>query len=564
MIAVKKTLLSTLAVALLLLGGASRASADDQMKPIIVVSIASYQKILDDIAFVGKLSDNPDIAKNLEGMITLFTQGQGLAGLDKSKPWGLAASTDGLSFQILGFIPVTDLKKLLDALGGLLGDPEKEDGVYKLQAPAMPIPIYLKEKDGYAYLSQDSAGLQNLPKDPTKLLGGLEKKYDLAVRLNIQNIPEVFRQLAIDQIKLGVEGNLEQSPGESDAAYEARSKATQQQMDAMVTMINELDEVVLGWAIDQPGRRTFLDLSMTAVEGSKTAKQMATPPAGPSKFTGFQMKDAVASLHVNSKSDPDNVAQSVAMIRQMKSQIDQQLDDTLGGNDTVKTTVKDVVAEVISVVEDTLKKGNLNGGAVVLGDGPYTLVAGGMVSDGNRLEGVIKKLADLAKSDPNFPADGLKLDVATHKGVKFSTLTVDIPSGDEGAEAIKKLIGDKAIVTVAFGKESAFFAIGAKGMDTIKSVIDKSEGVTQTDNRPFDFVIHLAPILKLMSQQQDANPILASMASALKSSGKDKVQVTLEPIRNGYLTRIEAEEGILQLIGAAAKMVAQQSGVGAF
>ena len=89
------------------------------------------------------------------------------------------------------------------------------------------------------------------------------------------------------------------------------------------------------------------------------------------------MKDAVASLHVNSKSDPENAAQSVAMISQLKSQIDQQLDDNLGSNESVKTTVKDVVAEVMSVVEDTLKKGNLNGGAVVLGDGPFTLVAGG-------------------------------------------------------------------------------------------------------------------------------------------------------------------------------------------
>ena len=84
------------------------------MKPILVVSLAGYQRIMDDLAFVGKLSDSPDLAKNLEGMITFFTQGQGLAGLDKTKPWGLAASTDGLSFQLLGFIPVTDLKKLLD------------------------------------------------------------------------------------------------------------------------------------------------------------------------------------------------------------------------------------------------------------------------------------------------------------------------------------------------------------------------------------------------------------------------------------------------------------------
>ena len=70
-------------------------------------------------------------------------------------------------------------------------------------------------------------------------------------------------------------------------------------------------------------------------------------------------------------------------------------------------------------------------------------------------------------------------------------------------------------------------------METIKTVIDKSEGVTQTDNRPFDFVIRLAPVLKLMSQQEDANPILASMASALKSGrqGQGSVDPGANPQR---------------------------------
>ncbi len=246
----KKTLLSTIAVALLLAGSASRAAAQGDMKPILVVSLAGYQRIMDDIAFVGKLSDSPDLAKNLEGMITFFTQGQGLAGLDKTKPWGLAASTDGLSFQLLGFVPVTDLKKLLDALSGFLGDPDEEDGVYKIQA-GLPIPLYLKEHKGYGYLSQDAASLSNLPDDPTTLLGGLDKQYDVAVRLSVQNIPEVFRQLAIDQIKMGVEGSLEQGPDESDEQFEERSKMTQQQMDALVTTLNELDELTLGLSIDE-------------------------------------------------------------------------------------------------------------------------------------------------------------------------------------------------------------------------------------------------------------------------------------------------------------------------
>lgn len=194
------------------------------MKPILTVSLAGYQRIMDDLAFVGKLSDSPDLAKNLEGMIGFFTQGQGLAGLDKTKPWGLAASTDGLSFQLLAFIPVNDLKKLLDSLSGFLGDADQENGIYKLQPPGLPIPLYIKEQNGFAFISQDSAGLTNLPKDPVKLLAGLDKEYDIAVRLGVQNIPEVFRQLAIDQIKMGVEGSLEQQPGETDEQYEHARK----------------------------------------------------------------------------------------------------------------------------------------------------------------------------------------------------------------------------------------------------------------------------------------------------------------------------------------------------
>ena len=99
-----------------------------------------------------------------------------------------------------------------------------------------------------------------MPDDPVSLLGGLDKQYDVAIRLSVQNIPEVFRQLAIDQIKMGVEGSLEQSPGESDEQYEQRSKTTQQQLDTLVTTLNELDEVTVGLSIDEAARRTYLDL----------------------------------------------------------------------------------------------------------------------------------------------------------------------------------------------------------------------------------------------------------------------------------------------------------------
>ena len=561
----KKTLLTAIALAMLLAGSASRAQAQGDMKPILTVSLAGYQRIMDDLAFVGKLSDSPDLAKNLEGMIGFFTQGQGLAGLDKTKPWGLAASTDGLSFQLLAFIPVNDLKKLLDSLSGFLGDADQENGIYKLQPPGLPIPLYIKEQNGFAFISQDSAGLTNLPKDPVKLLAGLDKEYDIAVRLGVQNIPEVFRQLAIDQIKMGVEGSLEQQPGETDEQYEQRSKMTQQQMDTLVTTLNELDELTLGFSIDESARKTFLDLSMTAAEGTKTAKQMIALPAPPSKFAGFLLPDAVATMHINSKADPENTDQSLAMLGSMRAQVLSQIDNEESlGSDQVRSTVKDVVNQVLDVLQDTVKQGVFNGGAVVVGSGPFTLVGGGLVSDGSRLEGVVKKLADLAKSEPDFPKDALKLNADKHKGIVFHTLTVDVPDDNDNSEMIERLIGEKATFTVAFGKQSAFIAVGDKGIETIKKVIDKSEGVTETTSKPFELTVSLTPIIKFLSEDEDANPILASIAGGLKESGKDKIQLTAQPIKNGYLYRLEAEEGILKVIGSVVKLVAAQGGLGAF
>ena len=99
----KKTLLSALAVALLLASTAP-ARAQDAPKPFAIVALAGYDELRNDVDFIGQLSDNPDLVKSLDGIVALFTQFQGLAGLDKSKPLGVSIATDGQSFQALGFV----------------------------------------------------------------------------------------------------------------------------------------------------------------------------------------------------------------------------------------------------------------------------------------------------------------------------------------------------------------------------------------------------------------------------------------------------------------------------
>ena len=71
----KNLLLSMLAVALVF-GSALRATAKDDapvqdtgMKPVAVVTIASYERLMTDVAFIGSLAGSPDLDKNLEAQV---------------------------------------------------------------------------------------------------------------------------------------------------------------------------------------------------------------------------------------------------------------------------------------------------------------------------------------------------------------------------------------------------------------------------------------------------------------------------------------------------------------
>ena len=175
--------------------------ADSGDKPVAVFSIASYDRLMTDIGFLGDLMGMPDLDKNIEGVIELFTQGQGLAGLDRKRAIGVVLTTDGVQFQPLVILPVNNLKQLLESLSGLLGEAQDAGGgVFELNV--FDQKLFVKEKNTWAYLSTSPDASASLPADAAVLLGGLNKKYDLAVRLHIQNVPELYRGLIVDQLPL--------------------------------------------------------------------------------------------------------------------------------------------------------------------------------------------------------------------------------------------------------------------------------------------------------------------------------------------------------------------------
>ncbi len=542
----KKMLISMLMLASLV-GLSSRLSAQET-KPLVVVSFSGYDELMKDLDYIGGLSNKPELAKTLEGLLGFFTQGQGLAGLDKTRPWAAMVATDGAAFPKGVYLPVSDLDKLLAALVAFVGVPQDAgDGVWQVEVQANQMPLFIKAEDGWARIGQQPEDVKQLPKDPLPLLGGLEKQYDIGIRAVMSNIPEDLKQLGIGYLQKGVNDSLQPMENEEEEAFQQRKKLAQQQVDAMIASFNDLEHFTVGWTIDRPGKKTYFDFAMTAVEGSKTALQLAQVKDLRTQYSAFFQPNAMAALSTVSKFTPEDAEQARQQLETARGQITRELEkSTEFPNDEAKALVTSLMGDLFDLANGMLDSGKTDLAASVTGAGPFTLVAGAHVGNGAKLPQIVEKIANLAKNEGLLAS--FEKDIAQQDGVTFHKIALKAP--EPGAENAARLLGP-GDVQLIFGAaaDRLYFAAGADALKTLQATIQQSKNASDTSATPMQMTISLAAILKAAALVDDANAGLALMGGMLEQSGNDKVRLTYQPAENGVTMRLEAQEGVIRVLG---------------
>jgi hypothetical protein len=564
--------LSALVVALLL-GGWSVCPAEETpaagLKPLVTVSFSGYDELRADIEFVGKLGNNPQLAQGLEKMLKDMTQGQGLTGLDTKRPWGVVVQTDGQQkFPICGFIPVTDLKQLLTRVGNMQVVPFMEklfevpavpaDGVYELELGGATVCV--QEKGGWAFITSSREDLANVPADPQKALGDLNQKYDLAVRASIQNVPSDYRKMFVDQMKAGAEIGMGRLPGESDEDFALRQGVAQQMIQQIDTMINDLDEVLIGWAVDRRTGTSYLDFQVTAVAGTKTAAQFTQPATVTTNFAGFDLPGAALTGNWGGTLTDSDVAQAKSAIANVRAAALKELKNQGLSADELKLASQ-LLSDLLDVLEKTVENKTADGGlALLLKPGALTFVLGGTIADGAKLEKALKQLAaEVQKAEPQV-AQILKLDAETHQGIRFHTLAV--PTKEMDDEIAAKLFGDTLDVVLGISETSVYLSVGREAAGTLKQVIDQSKAQAGKQIPPARIAVAATPIAKFVAEVADdegAKQMATKIGAMLEQSGgKDHLVLTSKPVPNGAAVRLEVEEGLLKVLGSLGQMLGQE------
>jgi hypothetical protein len=562
----RKTVMSTLAVALLLgVCGSRSALADSNtdLKPVAVVSLASYDKLLGNVELAGRLSGRPKLAKGLEGMLAVVTQGRGLAGVDTKRPWGVVIQADGSALGGYAFLPVDDFQKFQEVLQPYVKTVEDlGGGLHKVQGKGLRQTIYVKHiQSGWLLVCDKPEGLANAPDDPTKILDGLPEHYDLAARLNVSNLPAAQREKLIAKLRERAEKDLQRRPGEDEQDYAIRKLLAAKLLAGVLTTVEDLDTVTLGWSSDEGAQRAAIEMALTAKGGTKSAYTLEQFDEVKTSFAGFRLPGAVLTGSVAASCPHADSTDLDELFKAIRVKAFGDVDAREASTKRAEA-VKEFLGGLLEVIQETVASGRADGAvSVLLSPGAATLVAGRYVADGRKLEATCDKLVEAARQeDPGLVDTVLKRDVDTLQGVRLHTLSIPVPPDAKNRDKVVQLVGETLQVVVGFGEQSVYLAAGRDAIQTLKKAIEQSAAAGQHPTPPMEVSLALGQLAEFLAeagqggQQQRA----ATLAAALKdAAGKDHVKLVAVPIERGVKLRLELEPGVLKMIESRPKQPAK-------
>ena len=511
-------------------------------EPVAVVSINNIDALFADTDYLMEATGAAGIGQMFMPQVRDFVQ-----GLNSKKPIGVVVHLNGMQPIPMAFVPVDDLPGFLSKVEGQLGEAKNiGDGLLQLQGPQ---PVFVKETGGWAFVSPDRSALSSTPTNPETLLKGLNKKYDIAVRGFVQNVPLQLRQMASQKLSEQMEMGLL----DADAAQKAVAKS---QAEQMKLLLEEADELTIGLNIDSKNKNIHYDFSVTANEGSSLAKQFESAKGGKTKYSGFVVPDAAVAMNLVSNIPSAQASQMTEMLTNLENSAIKEIenDDSIE-EDAVRDGAKKFVTGVFDIFRDTLKTGKADAGmSVVLGEKSITMALASHVADGSQVETLVKDLVELAEGDPEISFSKKKLNSATHGEVRLHELAIPIPAD----EYIGQILGGELEICLGASDTDVYVVIGSDPVTNLKKMVDNSKG-SSADMDPFSVTLKLAPILKF-AQAMEQDETLSAIAQMLEQNGNDNIRIRAFSIENGVSYRVLVEEGILKTLG----QIGQQQMAGGF
>lgn len=529
---------------------AAPAADSTKLEPLLVLSLANYQSLLDDLNYIAKTADDDRFfEKALPEFLSVITQDktfhlEKLEGIDPAKPWGAALVAEGPELRMLAFVPVTgEAEAVVAQLKPLLGDAEAQDGgIYAVKRGTLT--GFIKVADGHAWLAQSRAHLDRLP-EPAAVLGALPTTYDGALQINFQKIPEDLRGLLADQVGAALESVSQQAEGETESAFAFRQEVGRLRSTLMTRASAEAEQVTIGWNIDSAGKKFVADILIKPVAGSALASHFTSDLQNlKSRFGGVLTAGTPKPqlmLNLTGKLERQTATDFLSVLDKYRAAVLDELDTSTDiANDEERQALKNLANGFLDIARGTVEAGELDV-AVRLSTGiKSTLVAAAKVARPEELTKLFATFGELAANDKGFAS--AKLNEAEHNGSAIHSIT--FKSDDDQIKFFERLLG-KPTVYVTVKGDTAWMAAGTGAIDELKKALDGGEIAVQ----PMQATMQLGPMIVIGSQVLlPKNLAVLGTVLSMQLSKEGRADMVAEVTPDGSLRmRADFEQGLYRL-----------------
>ncbi len=551
----KRSLLVVLAALAVLCGTLvpHTAWAAQPMQPVAVASLAGYDRLYANIDKVGRLADNPFLAQGLEAMLKLVTRGRGLDGVDRARPWGVVILSDGEQTAGLAFIPLTDLDALYEVAEPILGPAEVvEAGVWRMTGA--PEPLFVAEKGDWLFLSDRAERLAHAPAEPGALVGDLAERFDLAVQVLVGQIPAAERQRALERLRRDAERELRRRDDESELEHALRRRVVRGLVDAAEHAAHELDRIVAGWVLDTETGRTHMDVEVTALEGTATARELGRLAGLTTRRAGFGLEDAaVTGSVVGRLTDPDIRTLTLlvdAAMERAHEEIARQ-----PRSEEEKQVAGELLDQLAGIVRSTIEMARIDTAVTLLLDpDATTLLAAKTVADGHAVESLAGRIAEIVVREHPVVEDWITEEAGAIGSIRFHTIAIPIPYDIENRREVVRMFGEQLVLVLGVDEEDVYLGAGRDALARLIEAVAASEAESETAAVPVEISLALRPLFGFLAEmgEEEDRPQAARLAAALEVAGdQDHVHLVVSSIDHGLRVRVEVEEGLVRALGRA-------------
>ena len=475
----------------------------------VTLTVQGVDELLDTFRYGMNLAGAGEQAKQLDGMLEMF---EGFKGIDTKKPWGIyltGVPARGKDTKGVIYIPVTNEDDFIALLAKVGVSVNKDDGGQRTIDTPFGQKIYMRVKNGYAFLGENDEDLQKAL-DPAKFAKALPRGTLFQLHVNLGEVPKPLKAELISKIDEGIAKEKERKEGENEPEFRARLWGQQVARDGFVELINGSQSFELALRVDREKHVAAFEAVLVPVAGSQLAVEIKDMTKASTLFGALTESSLLHGYW------------SAVLNEKVRKDLNQIIDMAVKeGIEKEQSVLKRAVAEkVYKVLEPTLKMDVIDM-AVALRQGsagePMTGVAALRVKDGKQIERLLK---DFVAEMKEKEKQAIKLDA--DKAGDVNIHVVALPDHDKGHQELANVFG-AAQAAIAFHDQAIVVALGKNGVAEVKRVLGGMGRPTSRSNS-LEFELHA----KAFTRFEKSDSKRKIFEDAFREPGSDVFRIVIK------------------------------------